>query len=263
MKSITQKLLGEVDVFLLDMDGTLYLGNQLIGNMPKTLQKLRKNGKKLVYLSNNSSRSMDAYRQKLQKMGLWGEDDAIYSSATATADYLCRNHADSTVHVLGTRALKEEFASRGIVLTDGAADIAVLGYDTELTYAKLCAFTDCLRKGGLYFATHPDINCPTENYPVPDAGAYIAMIEKSVGRTPSLIIGKPNPFMAQELSARLGVSVSRMAMVGDRLMTDMRFALNAGMKSVLVYSGEATEEDARASGMVFDYELSSLNELFE
>ena len=263
MKEMTQKLLSEVDVFLLDMDGTLYLGNQLIGNMPETLNKLRENGKKLVFLSNNSSRSQDTYRQKLQKMGLWRDEDVIYSSATSTADYLCRNYAGSTVHVLGTQALKDEFSARGISLTDGKADIAVLGYDTELTYAKLCAFTDCLREGGLYFATHPDINCPTEGYPVPDAGAYIAMIEKSVGRAPSLVIGKPNPFMANELSARLGVSLDRMAMVGDRLMTDMRFAVNAGIKSVLVYSGEATKEEAKESGMAFDYELSSLNELFE
>ena len=88
MKPITKKLLGEVDLFLLDMDGTLYLGNQLIGNMPETLKKLRENGKQLVYLSNNSSRSKDTYRQKLQKMGLWQDEDVIYSSATATADYL-------------------------------------------------------------------------------------------------------------------------------------------------------------------------------
>ena len=262
MKPLTKKLLSEVDVFLLDMDGTLYLGNQLIGDMPKTLQNLRAQGKRLVFLSNNSSRSIEGYRQKLRKMGLWSDADLIYSSATATADYLLCYHPGQAVHVLGTDALKQEFLANGIVLSSTAAPVAVLGYDTELTYAKLCAFTDCLRTNCVYLATHPDINCPTEGDPVPDAGAMMSLIRASTGRTPSAVIGKPNPYMAQQLSARLGAMPQRMAMVGDRLHTDMQFAVNAGMKSVLVYSGEATREAALESGMRFDCELDSLNDLF-
>ena len=262
MKDNYAGFLSELDAFALDMDGTLYIGDGLIGNIADTLSRLREMGKKLVYLTNNSSRSESSYREKLSRLGLWDVRDAVYTSGMAAADYLGRTCPGRRVHLLGTKALKEEFRAAGIALTDGNADVAVLGYDTELTYAKLCAFTTCLRKGAVYLATHPDVNCPAPDEPLPDAGAFMKMIEAATGRTPEAVIGKPNPFMGEELSVRLGIPAGRIAMAGDRIYTDMKFAINCGMKSVLVLSGESSRADAEASGLDFSLVLPSLNHLF-
>ena len=256
-------ILKSVKYFLLDMDGTVYLGDELIGEMDKTLDFLRSNGKKIVYLTNNSSKSISEYNDKLQRMNLLRSSDEVYTSGIATAEYLSDNYPESSVFLLGTQALKKEFLSAGINIVDGFADISVLSYDTELTYDKLCRFTYNVTKGSKYIATHPDVNCPAPEVFVPDVGAFMTLIESSTGKRPEAIIGKPFPTMGESLMRRYNASPQDFIMVGDRLQTDIKFGNNCGFNTLFVLSGECTEKDLERSDAKPTYCLNSLNNIIE
>ena len=148
-----------------------------------------------------------------------------------------------------------------IVGVERGADICVLAYDTELTYQKLCAFTDDIFAGAKYIATHPDINCPAENGFVPDVGSFISMIRSSTGKEPSLVIGKPNTVMGENLKKEYFAPQDNFVMVGDRLYTDIKFGNNCGFKTILVLSGEATEDDLKTSTATPTLVLPSLNDV--
>ena len=153
-----KEVLKRVKYILLDMDGTVYLGGRLIGEMDKTLDALRAAGKKLIYLTNNSSKSVENYYDKLKKMNLLKADDEVKTSGTAAIGFLKTERKGKTVRLLGTEGLKKEFVDSGInVIENGVADVSVLAYDTELSYVKLCKFTDNLMENSEYIATHPDI----------------------------------------------------------------------------------------------------------
>ena len=244
------------------MDGTVYLGDKLIGEMDKTLAAIRRSGRKIIFLTNNSSKSRITYEQKLRKLNLYADGDEVYSSGMATAEFLTREREGKKVCLLGTRALKEEFSERGIVLTDEKPDICVLAYDTELDYAKLCAFTDGLFGGAEYIATHPDAVCPADGYYVPDAGAFAAMIKVATGREPQKTIGKPFTGMGEELKSRFGAKNGEFIMVGDRLHTDIAFGVNCGFHSILVLSGESALSDVqKLKDKKPEFILDSLNEI--
>ena len=194
-------------------------------------------------------------------MNLFRDGDEVYTSGMATAEYLSAHYSDKIIYLLGTKALKEEFELFGANLTEGFSDISVLSYDTELTYEKLCQFTYNVTKGSLYITTHSDVNCPASEVFVPDAGAFMALIEKSTGKTPSVIIGKPYPVMGENLMRRYGVSPDKFIMVGDRLHTDIKFGNNCGFNTLFVLSGECTLNDLRTSDAKPDFILESLNKI--
>ena len=254
--------LKEIEYFLLDMDGTVYLGDELIGEMDQTLRFLREKGKKLIFLTNNSSKSNEKYIEKLKRLNLFGEGDEVYTSGMATADMLVERYPEETVYLLGTEALKEEFISKGVkLIEDGQPDIAVLAYDTELTYEKLCKFTTAIKKGALYIATHPDVNCPAPEVFVPDIGSFMAMIELSTGLKPIEIVGKPYDGMGKALMKRFDAGNNKFIMVGDRLHTDIKFGNNCGFYSALVLSGESALDDVKKSDARPTFILDSLNDI--
>lgn len=253
--------IAKIKYFLLDMDGTVYLGDELIGEMDRTLDFLRENGKKIIYLTNNSSKTRFEYEKKLKRLNLFREGDEVYTSGMAAAEYLVRERKDETVCLLGTEALKKDIEAAGIKTVDKNADIALLAYDTELTYEKLCKFVYNLKKGAFYIATHPDINCPAPEVFVPDAGAFMAMIEASTGLKPQLIIGKPYPGMGENLIKRFEASPEEFCMVGDRLHTDIKFGNNCEFNTILVLSGEATMDDLDRYDAKPDFILDSLNDI--
>ena len=256
-----KKAFSEIKYFLLDMDGTVYLGDDLIGCMNQTLDILRAAGKKIVYLTNNSSKTAEEYESKLIRLDLFRSGDIVYTSGMATAEYLSEFFPDKTVNVLGTKALKKSFEAAGVKVCDRGADVCVLAYDTELTYKKLCDFCYDLKKGAKYLATHPDVNCPAPEVFVPDAGAFMAMIEKSTGKVPETIVGKPNFIMGDRLKKRFGAGKSEFIMVGDRLHTDIKFGNNCGFYTALVLSGESTADDIRSSDAEPDFIFDSLNDV--
>lgn len=236
-----ETLLKETDAFLFDLDGTVYLDETPIGDVKGTLARLRAMHKRIVFLTNNSSKTEAEYRQKLTRIGLWGEGDLVYTSAMATAEYVAARFPHKRVYLLATDAVKEEF-SRIVPLVEEAPDVVILAYDTTLTFAKMKRFNEFLAGGAVFLATHPDAVCPTAGVSMPDVGAFLQLFYTSSGRLPDLIVGKPGTAMGEGLERRLGIPRTRMCMTGDRMHTDIRFGNNCGMHTVLVLSGETTEE---------------------
>ena len=236
-----ETLLKETDAFLFDLDGTVYLDETPIGDVKGTLARLRAMHKRIVFLTNNSSKTEAEYRQKLTRIGLWGEGDLVYTSAMATAEYVAARFPHKRVYLLATDAVKEEF-SRTVPLVEEEPDVAVLAYDTSLTFQKMKRFNEFLAGGAVFLATHPDAVCPTAGVSMPDVGAFLELFYTSSGRRPDLIVGKPGTAMGEGLERRLGIPRTRMCMTGDRMHTDIRFGNNCGMHTVLVLSGETTEE---------------------
>lgn len=236
-----ETLLKETDAFLFDLDGTVYLDETPIGDVKGTLGRLRAMHKRIVFLTNNSSKTEAEYRQKLARIGLWGEGDLVYTSAMATAEYVAARFPHKRVYLLATDAVKEEF-SRTVPLVEEAPDVVILAYDTTLTFAKMKRFNEFLAGGAVFLATHPDAVCPTAGVSMPDVGAFLELFYTSSGRRPDLIVGKPGTAMGEGLERRLGIPRARMCMTGDRMHTDIRFGNNCGMHTVLVLSGETTEE---------------------
>ena len=236
-----ETLLKETDAFLFDLDGTVYLDETPIGDVKGTFARLRAMDKRIVFLTNNSSKTEAEYRQKLARIGLWGEGDLVYTSAMATAEHVAARFPHKRVYLLATDAVKEEF-SRTVPLVEEAPDVVILAYDTTLTFAKMKRFNEFLAGGAVFLATHPDAVCPTAGVSMPDVGAFLELFYTSSGRRPDLIVGKPGTAMGEGLERRLGISRARMCMTGDRMHTDIRFGNNCGMHTVLVLSGETTEE---------------------
>ena len=262
MKKDLRNALNEIKYFLLDMDGTLYFDDELIGEMDKTLAFLREKGKKLIFLTNNSSKTNEEYVKKLKRIRLFGDGDEVVSSGIACAEYLAEVYGGEKVYLLGTDALKEQFKKRGINVVDGGdADICVLAFDTELTYEKLRVFTDNLQNGAKYIATHPDVTCPAPRFFVPDAGAFIELIKAATGRVPEKIIGKPNTGMGEVLMKKYGAKKNEFIMVGDRLNTDIKFGNNCGFYSLLVLSGESKESDIGENTGHPDFILDNFNDI--
>ena len=247
--------LRQVECFLLDMDGTFYLGEELIEGSLEFIDALNRIGRRYLFLTNNSSKDSQQYADKITRLGLTVSREKIMTSGEATAMHVQSQSPGARVYVVGTQALEQEFARRGLLLTDESPDYAILGFDTTLTYAKLWKLCDLVRAGTPYIATHPDFNCPTETGFMPDIGAMIAFVRASTEREPDLIVGKPNRLLVEKAAERTGVPVSRMCMVGDRLYTDIALGATAGIPTVLVLSGETKLEEVAGSphqpGIVF------------
>jgi len=235
--------------FFLDLDGTVYLGNKLIDGALDAITTLRKD-KKVFFLTNNSSKNRDTYAQKLSNLGILTTKEEIITSSGATAFFL-KSKGINKVAVLGTDGLKEELIEAGIEIKDNC-DTAVLGFDTSLNYENLCKFTDLIRNGAYYVATHPDFNCPVQNGFIPDVGSFMALIEASTGRKADVVCGKPNSIMAEYALNYAGVDAKDAVMVGDRIYTDIKFGCNNGMTSALVLTGEGTKKELEESGLTAD-----------
>lgn len=237
-------------VFLLDMDGTVYVGDEPVGPMAKTLAAIRASGRRVVYCTNNSSKTAGEYVRKLRALGLYGEGDLVYTSGMATAEYLRRSFAGRRVYLVATDAVRAEFAAAGVPLCAeeeyAVADAAVLAYDTTLTFAKLAKINELIVRGRPYIATHPDDVCPAKGVYPPDVGSFIRLLQCSSGRLPDVVCGKPYTVMGECLTARLGVPAACVTMAGDRPHTDIRFGNNNGFGTLLVLSGETSAEKAAA-----------------
>jgi len=246
--------------FLLDLDGTLYLGGRLIPGAARLLATLQRLDLPFVCLTNNSSTRGSSYVAKLQHFGLPVEPRHVLTSGQATLHHLLSATPHRSAYVVGTPPLVAEFAEGGMTIDEGDPDCVVLGYDTTLTYHKLCVATRLVLRGKPYFATHPDRTCITEQGLLPDIAAVIAGLQAVTGRSPT-VLGKPEQPMVQAGSARLGVPVDRLVMVGDQLDTDMTMALTHGLTAVLVLSGETNERALEESTVAPHLVLRNVDEL--
>lgn len=250
--------------FLLDMDGTIYLGNQLIDGALDFLNTLKTRDINYIFLTNNSSKNRANYVEKLKSMGYIAREDEIFTSGEATAIYLNNIKRGAKIYLMGTPQLEEEFIDAGFHLVRGRndnPDAVVLGFDTTLTYEKIWIGCDYIRSGVKFIATHPDFNCPLEgDRYMPDTGSMIRLFEASTGVSP-MVIGKPNTYIIDAIMDKYGFKKEDLVMVGDRLYTDIKVGENAGITSVLVLSGETTIEDYECSETKADYVFPSIKEL--
>ena len=253
--------LSDVKCFLLDMDGTFYLGNQLIEGSLSFIEKVVSSGRDFMFLTNNSSHNANFYVEKLKKMGLNVDRSKIMTSGEATCETLNQRYPGKRAFVLGNEFLREEFREAGIQIDEKNPEIVVIGFDTTLTYQKMWDVCNFVRAGLPYIATHPDFNCPTETGFMPDIGAIMSFIEASAGRRPDLIVGKPYTGIVEAVLRRTGLKVNELAMVGDRLYTDIETGLRSGMLSILVMSGETTEAMLSQSKTVPDLKFGRLSDM--
>ncbi len=255
-----RRSLDQIRCFLLDMDGTFYLGNRLLPGALELIALFEQRGINYLFLTNNSSRTRKEYAEKIRRFGLDLPETRIFTSGEATAITLAGQKPGATLYVVGTPALENEFLDHGFHLSEKDPDFAVLGFDTTLTYEKIWKLCDLVNAGVPYIATHPDINCPTETGFMPDIGAMMAMVEASTGKKPAVIVGKPYAPIVQALTAKLDLPVEALCMVGDRLYTDIALG-KTGLTTVLVLSGETHPEDLAGSPFQPDFVMRDLSEL--
>ena len=252
------KQLLDVKCFLLDMDGTFNLGDELIEGSLYFIETLNELGKDFLFLTNNSSKHRRLYAEKITRLGLPIPEEKVFTSGEATALYLQQEHQSASVYVVGTPALEEEIREHGFQLENKNPQLVVLGFDTTLTYQKLWELCDFVRAGLPFIATHPDFNCPTETGYMPDIGAMIAFVRASTGREPDLVVGKPNRMIVDAVARKYGLAIEEMAMVGDRLYTDIALGQTSGITTCLVWSGETHPNDLVDSPFQPTYTFTNL-----
>ena len=251
-------------LFLLDMDGTIYLGDRLFDSTVEFLAKIRAKGGRYLFLTNNSSKSTDAYVKKLKSLGIEAKESDFLTSTHATCLYISENYVGKKFYAFGTASFIEQLASAGIsVATEPEEDVfgIVMGNDTELSFKKLDDTCRMLTERDLvYIATNPDWLCPTEYGYVPDCGSVAEMIWRATGKRP-VFIGKPKPEMINLALANYGFTAEETLMIGDRVYTDIASGYNAGVDTVLVLSGESTLRDVEKSDIKPTYIFDSIKDI--
>ncbi len=259
MKKLTDK-----KFFLLDMDGTIYLDNDLFDGTIDFLKKVKDKGGKYLFVTNNSSKSVVAYIDKLSKIGIKSEADDFLTSTEATVLYLNSNYPGKKFYSFGTRSFTDQLRSYGISVTTEVEDDVfglVIGNDTELSFKKLEDACILLNRGVEFIATNPDWVCPTWYGSVPDCGSFCEMLYRATGRRP-VFIGKPQPEMLLLAMDKYGYKKEETLMIGDRVYTDIASGYNAGVDTVLVLSGEGTVADAEASDTKPTYIMQNIREVY-
>lgn len=259
--------LKDIKCFLFDMDGTINLGMQLIPGMEGFFCKLKAMGRRFYLVTNNSSQDHEHYVKKMNGMGVPVTKEEVLISSDALVNYMQAAHPASRLFVLGTPALKSILQAGGFSLTmqlEEPADYVVVGFDQTLTYQNLAIACRLIDKGVPFVATHPDVRCPIEGGEfIPDTGALLACIKTATGKEPEFITGKPYGYMVDTVIKRTGYSKDEIAMVGDRLMTDICFGTDNGILSVLVLTGETTLSDVQNGAVKPDIILPHAKEILK
>lgn len=260
-----KKQLNNVKLYLFDMDGTLYLGDQLYDFTKELLSKIRACGSRYLFVTNNSSKSVAAYVEKLHRLGIEADAEDFMTSSQATVYYLQNHYPTAKLYVCGTKSLKDELRENGFTITESIdeTDAVIMGNDTELTFKKLDDVCRILTARDLpYIATNPDYVCPTEYGFVPDCGSVCDMIFNATKKRP-VVIGKPQALMPQLAMQKYGVAPDETAVIGDRIYTDIKSGLNAGCVTVLVMSGETTPEILNSSDDRPDFVFDDAGEILD
>ena len=245
-------------LFLFDMDGTIYMDNDIFDGTLDLLDYIDSIGGKYVFITNNSSKSVQAYIDKVNKMGIRADESNFYTSTQASVAYIKKHYPNELVFAIGTKSFLQELTKLGIKHTQEVTDkagVVLIGYDSELDYTKLTNICKMLTLYDLpYIATNPDLVCPVSFGYVPDCGSFATMIKNATGKYP-LFIGKPEPTMINFVMEKYGFSKEETVALGDRIYTDIASGINAGVTTILVLSGEATlktlEEEKRKPTFVY------------
>jgi HAD superfamily hydrolase (TIGR01450 family) len=263
MKKTLTEWLQEVQHVVLDMDGTIYLDGVLFDTTKPFLKTLTELSIGHTFLTNNNSRSRADYTRHLESLGLEVEPTSVFTSAHGTLEYMATYFPEiQRVSVLGMPGLVEDFELGGLIVTEEQPEAVIVGFDRHLTYDSLSRTAYWIKQGLPYLATHPDAVCPTRQPTVlPDCGAICALLEMATGRRPDAVPGKPSREMLAGVMQQHQLKAEQLAMVGDRIYTDIKMALMAGSLSVLTLTGEATADDAAQSMIHPDLVVEDLEEL--
>ncbi len=266
-------ILKDIELFVLDMDGTFYLGNNIIDGALEFLEAVKNAGKRYMFFTNNSSTNSDKYIEKLAGMNCFIKKDQIMTSGDVMIRFLKSNYYGKSIYLLGTKPLEESFLEAGIELfnrdnedalapenLDKRPDIVVVGFDKTLDFRKLSNACTYIREGALFLATHLDINCPMPNGFIPDCGAICKAIELSTGKQPRFV-GKPYKETVDMIVDATKVPREKIAFVGDRIYTDVATGVNNGAKGILVLTGECQLPDVEKSEVKPDGIYNSICEM--
>ena len=259
-ETVKRQLLQDTELFVLDMDGTFYLGGKILPGALDFIRQVEHCGKKYIFFTNNSSKSPKLYMQKLAGMDCPIERNQIMTSGDVMIEYLKALRPGKSVYLVGTPALEETFLEAGIPLVKEKPDLVVVGFDLTLTYEKLERACTFIRNGAEFLATHLDINCPTEDGFIPDCGAMCAAISLSTGKEPKFV-GKPFAETVDMVLRVTGMKKEQTAFVGDRLYTDVATGVKNGAKGILVLTGETALSDLEHSEVKPDGIYESLGEM--
>ena len=252
-------ILGNIRCLLLDIDGTIILGQKQTPGADKLFEAIEQSGRSFLVVTNNNSISLAEHAQRLKGAGLPVETQNILSSAEVGAEFLKDQWKCDSVMVLGAKALRDALMAKGLKLTDENPDCVVVGFDTQLCYERLKAACFAIQGGCKWLATHPDVAMPSPEGLWPDCGAITAAISTTTGIEPNIVLGKPNKYMGQAAIRRSGFAAEQVMMVGDRAETDVLLAKENGMCSTLVLTGATSSKQAEGSGA--DLIVDDLGEL--
>ena len=256
--------LSEKKLFLLDMDGTIYLDNNLFDGTLDFLTEVKARGGKYLFVTNNSSKSTDAYVKKLKGIGIDATEDDFLTSTDATILYIQEKYSGRKFYCFGTKSFYDQLSSAGINVTTQLSDDIdgiVLGNDSELNFKKLEDACKLLLNDIVYIATNPDWVCPTSFGYVPDCGCISEMLWRATGKKP-YFIGKPRPEMLTLAMNKFGYSMEESVMIGDRVYTDIASGYNAGVDTIFVLSGEGTMADAENSNTPPTYIYKNIKDIY-
>ena len=249
--------------YIFDLDGTVYLGENVIPGAPQVIADLRAQGCGVVFLSNKPLQPRAVYAEKLTRLGIPTSSDDVINSSLVLAQYLVREMADATVFVIGEQPLVDEIAAAGLTISDnpGEIDVVIASFDRTFDYRKLNIGYQALRLGARFFATNADRTCPVEGGQIPDAAAVIGALEGCSGRKVELVAGKPSAMIVAMTLERLALQAGDCLMVGDRLETDMLMGNKAGISTALVLTGVTQRDDIAFSQARPDFILESIADI--
>jgi phosphoglycolate/pyridoxal phosphate phosphatase family enzyme len=263
-----------IDGFVFDLDGTVYLGESALPGAVDAIAELRRRGKRILFVSNKPLEPRSAYAKKLTRLGIPATEDDVITSAFVLARYLATHEPSLRYYVVGEANLKAELEGQSLTVVDELSDqdpkdvilpegidAVIVAFDRTLDYRKMNTAYQALYRGARYFATNGDNTCPMPDGAVPDAGAILAYMEQLTGRRPELIAGKPSTVILETALERLGLPAERCLMAGDRLETDIRMGKEAGMVAAVVLTGVSTRQVAALASPAPDLVLENIGEI--
>ena len=265
-----------IEAYIFDLDGTIYTEKHALPGAIELVSRLRQLGKKTLFVSNKPLEPRQAYAEKLTRLGIPTSTQDVLNSAYILGRYLSTNFPGLNLYVIGEESLRQELRSYGLsvvdelwdqdptqVLDTSSIDAIVVAFDRTLSYRKLNTAYQALSRGARFFATNADKACPMPVGKIPDAGATLAALEYLSGRKVELVAGKPSPLIIQAALALLSLPASSCLLVGDRLETDIRMGIDAGMKTALVLTGVSSRLDLGETDLQPDLVLNDLSEMLE
>lgn len=245
--------------YLIDLDGTMYRGSKLIEEAVVFIKKLIENNIPYLFVTNNSSRTPAQVAEKLNKFGIPAEEQQVFTTSQATANYILEQKQNASVYVIGEDGIRTALTEKGFESAEEQADFVVVGIDRSITYEKLAIGCLAVRNGATFISTNGDIAIPTERGLLPGNGSLTSVITVSTGTKPTFI-GKPESIIMEQALKVLGTNKEETLMVGDNYDTDILAGIKAGMDTLLVHTGVTTKELLKKYEQQPTYVVDSLDQ---